>query len=247
MRTQYMTHSNNNSTALKAQNVSVVLGGHIILNKINFALREGDIATIVGPNGAGKTTLLKAILGIIPHTGKITIFGEKIRKSISKIGYVPQRFSFDKTFPLTVEEFLSLTVKRKNAETISKSLKEVEMQNYKNKMIGELSGGQLQRILIARALLHNPKILLLDEPTTGVDIEGMRTFYEIIEHLNKNKNVTIVIISHEINIVHKFSNYVLCLNKDLYCKGAPKEVITDEVLKRLYGENFELRPHSHNH
>lgn len=247
MRTQYMEHSKNNNISLKAQNVSVVLNGHLILNKINFNLREGDIATIVGPNGAGKTTLLKAILGLVPYTGKISIFGEKIKKSISKIGYVPQRFSFDKTFPLTVEEFLSLTIKRKNAEAITKSLKEVEMLDYKNEMIGELSGGQLQRILIARALLHNPKILLLDEPTTGVDIEGMRTFYEIIEHVNKTKNVTIAIISHEINIVHKFSNYVLCLNKDLYCKGAPKEVITDEVLKRLYGENFELRHHSHNH
>lgn len=242
-----MKHSKNNKIALKAQNVSVILGGHIVLNKINFTLREGDIATIVGPNGAGKTTLLKAVLGLVPYTGKISIFDEKIKNAISKIGYVPQRFSFDKTFPLTVEEFLSLTIKRKNADTILKSLKEVEMLSCKNKMIGELSGGELQRILIARALLHNPKILFLDEPTTGVDIEGLKTFYEIIEHLNKSKNVTVVIISHEINIVHKFSSYVLCLNKDLYCKGAPKEVITDEILRKLYGKNFELRPHSHKH
>jgi len=241
-----MKHSKNN-TVLSAKNVTVSFNGQIILNNISFSLQEGEIATILGPNGAGKTTLIKAILGLIPYTGEIHLFGEKVSKVISKIGYVAQKFVFDKTFPLTVCEFLELTMNKKNKDHIKKVLKEVEIANCQNKMIGELSGGQLQRVLIARALLHKPKILFLDEPTTGVDIEGLRTFYEIIEDLNKTQNVTIVMISHEISMVYTFATQVLCLNKDLYCKGIPKEVITNKILKKLYGENFELRQHSHNH
>ncbi len=236
-----------NNSAIEVENLKVTFNGQPVLNNLNFALKKGEIAVIIGPNGAGKTTLIKAILGLVPYSGKIRVLGEKISKVTHRVGYVPQKFSFDKTFPLTVCEFLKLTVSRKDPEKVSAVLDEVDVKNCKDKMLGELSGGQLQRVLIARALLNDPEILFLDEATTGVDIEGARTFYEILEHLNKTHNVTIVIISHEVSMVHTFATEVLCLNKDLYCKGIPKSVITDEMLKKLYGENFEMRQHQHNH
>lgn len=236
-----------NKSAIEVENLKVTFNGQTVLNGINFQMKKGEIAAIIGPNGAGKTTLIKAILGLIPYSGKIRVLGEKISKVTRRVGYVPQKFSFDKTFPLTVCEFLKLTVAKKEPGKIGSVLEEVDIKNCKDKLLGELSGGQLQRVLIARAILNDPEILFLDEATTGVDIEGSRTFYEILEHLNKTHNVTIVIISHEVNMVHTFATEVLCLNKDLYCKGIPKSVITDEMLKNLYGENFEMRQHTHNH
>ncbi len=246
MQKQSMKHSIN-KPVIEAHNVTVSLGRKPVVNNVSFSLKQGEIASIVGPNGAGKTTLVRAILGLIPYTGSIRLFGTQPKKMISKVGYVPQKFSFDTSFPLTVHEFLSLTLHKNDHKRIIDSLEEMEVKDSMYKMLGDLSGGQLQRVLIARALLHNPKILFLDEPTSGVDMEGARTFYEIIEHLNKSHDVTIVLISHEINMVYKFATYVICLNKDLYCKGVPKETITQEILRKLYGKNVQLRPHHHNH
>lgn len=234
-----------NKTVLEVKDMSVNLNGQVVLSNINFRMNRGEIAAVLGPNGAGKTTLIKAILGLIPYTGHIEVLGKPIKDVTKEVGYVPQNFSFDKTFPLTVCEFLHLTLKKRDRKKCTDVLREVEITDCHKKMIGELSGGQLQRVLIARALIHDPKILFLDEPTTGVDIEGLRTFYEIIEHLNKEHHVSIMMISHEINMVYTFATDVICLNKDLFCKGVPKDVITEKVLKQLYGDKFALKQHSH--
>ncbi len=230
---------------IQVKGLSVRLGGQQILTDVNFQILPGELVAIIGPNGSGKTTLLKALLGLVPFSGKAEIFGVPVSKILGKIGYVPQRFSFDKTFPLTVGEFLEMSLLKPKKEKINKALAEVEMVAYQNKLLGELSGGQLQRILIARALLNEPEIVFFDEPTTGIDIEGTRGFYEIISHLNKIHKTTIVMVSHEISVVYKYATKVICLNRDLLCFGKPKETITKEVLKQLYGDEVELKPHHH--
>ncbi|MGB0756882.1 MAG: metal ABC transporter ATP-binding protein [Patescibacteria group bacterium] len=230
---------------LNVQNLSVTLQGKSILNKISFSLKEGDFAAIIGPNGAGKTILIKAILGLIPYTGDVVYNSESIAKSLTNIGYVPQRFIFDKNFPITVKELLQLRATPQNKERIMKSLQEVEMDHKVNALLGELSGGQLQRVLIAQSLINDPDLLILDEPTTGIDMEGEKDFYEIIKHQHEKHNVTILMISHEINMVHTYANKVICLNKDLRCFGKPTEAINSKVMKELYGNDFEYRLHDH--
>ena len=229
---------------LEIKNLTVRYNDHVILNHLNFWVNSGEIVAIIGPNGSGKTTLLKAILGLIPHQGEVTIFGGSPRLALGNIGYVPQRLDFDRTFPLTVNEFLNF-IKVKNRPWREEVLREVGVNTFMDKRLGELSGGQLQRLLIAKALLKEPKLLMLDEATSGVDIAAEMTFFELIEHLNKTHNVTIMLISHEVQMVYKFATQILCLNKDLVCNGRPKEAITKEVLEKLYGKNIEFQPHDH--
>ncbi len=245
MRKQLNKRSNK-KIILEVKDLSVYYGDFAAVKNVGFKLEGGEILAIIGPNGSGKSTLLKAILGLLEHTGKVKIFGKDIEQVLDKIGYVPQRFSFEETFPLTVSEFLELSqLDKNNTARRMHALKEVEMEKYGNRMIGELSGGQLQRVLIARALLNEPEIIFLDEATAGVDVEGEKNFYEIISHLNHEHGMTIVLISHEINMVYKFATQVVCLNKDLICFGETKEAITEEVMKKLYGENMEFRAHKH--
>ncbi len=229
---------------LEIQNLTVKYNDHVILNNLYYHVNSGEIVAIIGPNGSGKTTMLKAILGLIPYQGKIKILGGSQKQALKQIGYVPQKFDFDKTFPLTVKEFLNF-VKTNNVEWREEVLHEVGVSALLEKRIGELSGGQLQRMLIAKALLKEPKLLLLDEATSGVDIAAEMTFYELIEHLNKTHNLTIMLISHEVNMVYTFATQILCLNRDLVCNGNPKEAITQEVLERLYGKSIAFRPHEH--
>ena len=229
---------------LEIKNLTVRYNDHVILNHLNFWVNSGEIVAIIGPNGSGKTTLLKAILGLIPHQGEVTIFGGSPRLALDNIGYVPQRLDFDRTFPLTVNEFLNF-IKVKNRSWREEVLREVGVNTFMDKRLGELSGGQLQRLLIAKALLKEPKLLMLDEATSGVDIAAEMTFFELIEHLNNTHNVTIMLISHEVQMVYKFATQILCLNKDLVCNGRPKEAITKEVLEKLYGKNIEFQPHDH--
>ncbi|MFZ6014780.1 MAG: metal ABC transporter ATP-binding protein [Patescibacteria group bacterium] len=236
----------NNKNILEVKEVSVYYGDYCAVKNIGFAIKSGDILAIIGPNGSGKSTLLKAVLGLVEHTGSIKVFGKDIKEVLNDVGYVPQRFKFDDSFPLTVGEFLELSqLKKENIARRKEVLTEVEMQKFEQKLMGELSGGQMQRVLIAKALLNNPKILFLDEATAGVDVEGEKNFYEIINHLNKEHGLTIVLISHEINMVYKFATQVVCLNRDLICYGQTKEAITEEVMKKLYGDNLEFRTHKH--
>jgi len=232
--------------ALEIKNLSVNLGRINVLQNINFSLEKGEIAALVGPNGAGKSTLIKAVLRLLPYKGEINILGRANKgKGLYKVGYVPQYFSFDLEFPLTVNEFLSFNPKLKDKREIDKSLKEVEMFDYKDSKLAKLSGGQKQRILIAQAILSDPELLFLDEPTTGIDASGERGFYEIIEHLNKVHGTTIVMSSHELSMVYKYADKVICLNQEMYCSGDPNKTITKDVLEKLYGKDTELKPHSH--
>jgi len=234
-----------NSPIISLRNVSVSYGNEQVLRAITLDIQEGDLVAVIGPNGSGKSTLIKAMMGLVPYAGAITVCGTSPARAAGNIGYVPQRFTFDKTFPLTVRELLTYSQQKKDAALVRMLLKDVEMEQFQEKLLGELSGGQLQRVLIARSLLDNPRVLFLDEPTTGVDSEGEKDFYEIIKHLHQDHHVTILMVSHEINVVYTYATQIICLNRDLLCFGTPKEAVTRDILKRLYGDDFEIKAHTH--
>jgi zinc transport system ATP-binding protein len=225
--------------ALEVKNLVVRFGEQEIIRNISFALPEGTITALIGPNGAGKSVLLKTILGLYPHQGEIKIFGEDHLKMLNLVGYVPQNYNFDPVLPLTVYEFLKISNPQGDIEKV---LKEVDIENIKDKNISRLSGGQLQRVLFARAILSQPKILLLDEPVSETDIVGQKEFYAIIKHLNQELRVTILITSHEITIVHTFAQRVLCLNRSLVCDGPVTELFKEEILKKLYQRDIFVYP-----
>ena len=231
---------------LRIEHLSVGYNGLAILNDINFSIQEGEIAAIVGPNGSGKTTLIRAILGLVPYRGTVLVNGAPVQATLKQISYVPQRFAFDRTIPITVGEFLDMTsIRGTSKRKINHVLMEVDMKKHERTLIGNLSGGEFQRILIARALLNDPAILFLDEATSGIDIAGEKSFYEIISHLNKVHQTTVLLVSHEINMVYRFADQIICLNRDLICFGKPKDAVTQEVLEKLYGKDIKFQEHQH--
>jgi len=223
---------------LEVKNLNVKLEGETILENLNFKVKEGEVLTILGPNGAGKTVLLKTLLGLIPYEGKI-----KWKENV-KIGYVPQRLPFIKDIPLNVKEFFKL--KEVSEEKIKNVLLSVGIKDLKilKKKIGDLSSGQFQRILIAFALVDEPNVLLFDEPTAGIDIGAEETIYTFLEKLKKEKNLTILLVTHDLSIVYKFASNCLCLNKRILCFGKPKE-ITPQTLIKLYGGKIKIYRHGH--
>jgi len=227
-------------TILKVENLNVELEGEKIICNLSFEVKEGEVLTILGPNGAGKTVLLKTLLGILPYQGKIE-WAPGI-----KIGYVPQRVPFVKDFPISIEEFFKL--KTKNEKEIKEVLKLFGFDgNFLKKNLGEISSGQYQRVLVSWALLGNPDVLLFDEPTSGIDISGEETIYQLLEKLKKEKNLTILLVTHDLSVIYKFSDYVICLNKCPVCQGRPKEVLSSETLSKLYGQEVKFYEHYHAH
>lgn len=233
------------TTIIKVDHLSVRYDGQVILKDLSLEIQKGEIVAVVGPNGSGKTTFIRAVLGLVPYQGTIQINGQPIKASLSKIGYVPQRFSFDRSIPMTVGEFLALSFKNVSARKLKHALMEVDMQEYEHHQIGSLSGGQFQRVLIARSLLNDPLILVLDEAISEIDTAGAKSFYDIVSHLNKVHGSTVILVSHEINMVYKFADHIICLNRELICYGKPKEAITKEVLEQLYGKDIRFQEHRH--
>ena len=223
---------------LSVSNLKVKLNNHLILSDISFEVRRDDTMAIIGPNGAGKSVLFRTILGLLPHEGVV-----KWSPSV-KIGYVPQKLYIAKDIPLTVAEFLSF--KESNFDKILQVLGQVgfgKRENILKMKLGVLSGGELQRILIAFAVMGNPNVLLFDEPTSGVDLSGEETVYQLISKLQAEKDLTIIFISHELEVVYKYAATVLCLNKEKVCFGPPRKVIDKENLEKLYGEDIHLYRH----
>ena len=230
---------------LEVRGLTVRYEGIAALADVSFTIEKEAIVTVIGPNGSGKTTLLKAILGLVPYEGEVRLFSRPLREVLHQVGYVPQRFAFDPTFPLTVEEFIALTCRTPERLPVHGVLAEVGMGDLKGKLIGELSGGQMQRVLLAHALLHRPRILFLDEATSGIDIEGQGDFYSTIRRLNREHGVTVIMVSHEVNVVYKLTDRVICLNRDLVSHGETCTALTPEVLRRLYGDNAGFMAHGH--
>jgi zinc transport system ATP-binding protein len=221
---------------LEVKNLNVKLDNEEIIRDLSFGVKEGDILTVLGPNGAGKTVLLKTLLGLLPHKGEI-----KWQKEV-KIGYVPQRLPFIKDIPMNIGEFFKL--KKASDRETKEILSSVGFgENFLTRKIGELSSGQFQRILVAWALIRNPDVLLFDEPTTGIDIGGEETIYGLLSKLKEKKNLTVLLVTHDLSVVYKFSNYVICLNKSSICQGFPKEILTAEILQKLYGEEVKFYEH----
>ena len=223
---------------LKVENLSVKLEGELILDNLSFEVKEGDVLTVLGPNGAGKTVLLKALMGILPLKGTIEW------QTGVKIGYVPQRLPFIKDTPMDVGEFFGL--KGVSVKEIKEVLDSVGLpEDILEEKIGELSSGQFQRILIGWALVSGPRVLLFDEPTTGIDIGGQESVYDLLEKLNKERNLTILLVTHDLSIVYKLATLCLCLNKKMLCYSSPKE-LNPENLAQLYGGEVKFFQHSHN-
>ncbi len=246
---------------LSTENLCVKINGQHLIENITFSIEKGSIVAIIGPNGAGKTTLVKAILGLMPvAAGSVSLFGKPTNGNNyhKRVGYVPQRLEFDRTFPLTVSELLGFNVppiytfpmfrKKSEKEHIAELLRTVGAHGLAERMVGSLSGGELQRVMIAKAIVNDPEILFLDEPASGVDIEGQERFYDLVQRLNKEKELTVILISHDLNIVYRYADSVLCINRKLVCTGKPAEALTDDVIKSVYGEMMGGYIHScHDH
>lgn len=215
-----------------------------ILADITFSIPQGSITALIGPNGSGKTTLLKVMLGFLePKQGNVSVLGSSPKIARKKVGYVPQRFDFDRTFPITVAELLEFSHPTASEEKIRQYLAHLGMEHVLPVRIGELSGGQLQRVLIARAMLHDPSILFLDEPVSGIDVGGEQTFYQLVSHLHKEHGTTMIMVSHEIDVVQRFADQVVCINRSLLCNGSPNSVVTPELIEKLYGEDATIYAH----
>ena len=237
-------------TYLVVKNLSYILNNQAILQDISFSIEKGDILVIIGPNGSGKTTLLKNIIGVLnPTSGEVLIEGKSPKTALGKIGYVPQKFEFDRLTPITVYEFMALekcSHSSHGTEYISFALEQVGLKGSEKKKLGVLSGGEFQRVMIARALLHEKELLIFDEPAAGIDLAGEETVYSLIASINQKTKATCIIVSHELSIVNRYAKNVLCLNKKLLCFGRPEETINSEKIKNLYGAGAGLYQH-HNH
>jgi len=236
---------------IKLENVSYRYNSDLVLEDISFKADEGDLLGIIGPNGAGKTTLFSLILGLLEgYQGKITVFGEDIRnnrKVLKKMGYIPQKNTIDQGFPATVEEIVSLGVfERKTKDKIISAIKTVGLREQKHKRIGELSGGQQQRILIAKALVNEPQLLILDEPTTGIDLETQNKFYALLRKLNSENKITIILASHDLDAINKLANKIACINRKMSFHGDAREFFGNEQLLKSYSES-SMQAHMHLH
>jgi zinc transport system ATP-binding protein len=239
---------------ISLDNVSYGYNSDLVLENISFKAEQGDLLGIIGPNGAGKTTLFSLILGLLEgYQGKITLFNEDIRnnrKALKRVGYIPQKKNINQGFPATVEEIVSLGVpgRKTNKDVIISALKIVGLLEQKDKRIGELSGGQQQRVLIAKALVNEPELLILDEPTTGIDLETQDRFYTLLRNLNSERNITIILASHDLDAINRLANKVACVNRKMSFHGDAREFFGNEQLLKSYSESsMQAHMHSHNY
>jgi zinc transport system ATP-binding protein len=241
------------------ENVSFRYNDQIVLKDINLTINKGDYVGVIGPNGSGKTTLLKILLGLLtPQQGNVSLFGQAINtfRDWSKIGYVPQKVgSLVTNFPITVEEVVGMGklnnnqlfdfVSKEDTDIINTSLEAVHMEKSRKRLMRELSGGQQQRVFIAKALASNPELLILDEPTVGIDTESQTRFYELLKVLNLQHGLTLVIVSHDIDVVAHEVSTIACINRTLVCHGRPKEVFEGNFMDEVYGKALGLVVHGH--
>ncbi|MFZ8907851.1 MAG: metal ABC transporter ATP-binding protein [Nitrosopumilaceae archaeon] len=221
------------------------------LDDVSFTVKEGDFLGIIGPNGAGKSTLFASMLGLNnKYDGTIKFFGQDIRKSkdyLKEIGYVPQKPIFEKNFPATVSDIVKMSLRKdSNEKKIDEILQQLWIHELSSRRIGELSGGQLQRVFIAKALVNNPKILILDEPVTGIDQQNIDLFFSILRELNSKQKITIIWSSHDLDAVNKLANHVACLNRTLFFHGESDEFFENDELVKQYSE-ASMQEHMHHH
>jgi zinc transport system ATP-binding protein len=233
------------SALISARGLTLLRGDRLILDHVDVDIHPGEIVTLIGPNGSGKTSLVRALLGVQDLNG-----GEISRVENLKIGYVPQRFDIDRALPMTVARFLALGHKAPRA-TLSAVLAEVGAERCIDQQLSELSGGELQRVLLARALIANPELLVLDEPVRGVDYTGEADLYALIGNLRDKRGIGVLLVSHDLHVVMAQSDRVLCLNRHICCSGVPETVAQHPEYMRLFGpetaRNFGVYRHHHDH
>lgn len=230
---------------VETRGLGISFSGQIVLKDVNFAIEPGEIVTIVGPNGSGKSSFLKALIGAVePMTGSVR------RAAGLRIGYVPQRLHIDRTLPMTVERFMNLP-RATPAVTRRAALAEAGAEALGTRQMADLSGGQLQRVLLARALLDTPELLILDEATQGLDQPGSAAFYRRIEQVRNDLGCAVLMVSHELHVVMSASDRVICLNGHVCCEGKPEVVASAPEYRALFGTGtrgaLALYRHEHTH
>ncbi|MBZ5506153.1 MAG: metal ABC transporter ATP-binding protein [Acidobacteriia bacterium] len=229
---------------LSVRNLSIAFGNRIVIRGLSFDVHAGDDLAVIGPNGSGKTVLLKALLGLVPFQGDI------VWSPAARVGYVPQRVAADRQLPLSVYDLLAA-----KARFLKLSAKEIESvaeivglsRDLLHANVGVVSGGQFQKALIAFALLGNPNVLLFDEPTASLDELAEERIYELVAQLRRQKGLTVIMVSHDLSVVHRSANLVLCLCKDRPCLGPPQEMLTPDMLAELYSAPPQYYQHQHDH
>lgn len=233
------------SCLMEARGVGLVLGGRRILRDVDLRIEPGQITTIIGPNGAGKTSLLRVLLGLVPPTE-----GVLHRRRGLRIGYMPQRIVVDEILPITVRRFLSLG-RRLPRQRLQDVLREVGVGRLLDQPVQSVSGGEMQRILLARALLREPHLLVLDEPAQGVDVSGQGEVFQLIAALRDRYGCGVLMVSHELHLVMAAADSVVCLNRHVCCTGHPEVVSRDPAYRRLFGDSMPpgvaFYPHHHDH
>jgi ABC-type Mn2+/Zn2+ transport system ATPase subunit len=243
--------------AVEVRDLRVSFDGQPVLRGVDLHIPRGQLVALIGPNGSGKTTLLRCLLGLQRvDAGEIKLLGESdVRTALPRVGYVPQRLALERSFVLSVREFLSLRLRRTRHwfwrphrvidRILSETLVEIGVEPMLDRPLAQLSGGQLQRVLIAFSLLGKPELLLLDEPTAGVDTPGEQTFYELIAEIHRRHQLTVLLVSHDLSMVYRHASWVYALNGVICCEGSPEQVMNTESLKAAYG--IHVSPYHHHH
>ncbi|WP_413789423.1 zinc ABC transporter ATP-binding protein ZnuC [Gallibacterium faecale] len=234
-----------NSPLVELKHISVQFNNQTALQDISLSIQPRSITTIVGPNGGGKSTLLKVLLKLItPQQGSVYYAPN------TKIGYVPQKIHIDATFPITVSKFLSLKPKT-SKQDIEQSLKLLSISHLADHTMQKLSGGEMQRVLLARAILNKPNLLVLDEPTQGVDVVGQNELYELINQMRERFDCAVLMVSHDLHLVMAKTDHVLCINQHLCCQGAPDSISSHphfiDFFNNQREQNVAIYTHHHNH
>lgn len=245
IRAKNLNKTAQNTPLIRLENINMTFGEQSVLENINLAIYPKSITTIVGPNGGGKSTLLKVLLKLQPATSGAVFHAKDL-----KIGYVPQKLHLDHSIPITVTKFLSLTPKSQK-EHIQQALELFNIGHLCQNSMQKLSGGELQRVLLARAILARPQLLVLDEPMQGVDITGQTELYQLLNKTRQWLDCAIFMVSHDLNIVMANTDEVLCINRHICCAGTPEAVSSDPSFIHFFGDQFAKNvafySHHHNH
>ena len=230
---------------IAARSIRVAYGPHVILDGIDISIAPGEIVTVIGPNGAGKTTLIRVLLGLLkPSSGAVE------RRTGVRVGYLPQRMQFDPVLPLQVNRLMNLT-QHSSAVAVGAALAETGVAYLRDAQVGTLSGGELQRVLLARALLRDPDLLVLDEPVQGVDFAGEAALYELIGAIRVRRGCGVLMISHDLHVVMAATDRIVCLNRHVCCAGTPEAVSRHPEYTRLFGRAaataLAVYTHHHDH
>jgi zinc transport system ATP-binding protein len=224
---------------LQVSHLGVEFDGKVILQDLNFELRDRETLSILGPNGAGKTVLLRALLGLVPCRGQVSW------RAGVRIGYVPQRVPLNKELPITVADFFGM--KRTSPKDVAGLLSQVGITDgdFPQRQLGILSSGQFQRVLIAWALVNDPNVLLFDEPTAGIDVGGEETIHTLLQRSQRERHLALILVTHDLSIVYGYATNVLCLNNRTFCYGPPKQILDPGVLQSIYGSGVKFYEHTH--